>query len=147
MLDMLRVASRSNTYFCSIISSRTSTPAAPCANERSEPARATLQIETPPRPAADLFIAKGHHRIDFHRVPRRNVTGEGCRHDEQSHDGGVSRHVGRGHPEEQSSEQAREAKGSEDCERDSRRHQTKALAQNHSQHIDSLRAERHPNSD
>src|ERR1700731_4991396 len=131
VLRILKVASRSQEYFCSTISSKASTAKAPETKNRKVAARMmravtaalwAAQIIATPRntrasqseaateePSSRLFIPQRYHRIDLHRAPRRKVTGKRCRPDEQSHDGRVGRHVRRGHAEEQGSEQPRKA--------------------------------------
>src|SRR6266446_4747115 len=78
VLRILKVASASQGYFCSTISSMTSTARALEMKGIRQMARAislTARLK-------ELFIPQRHHRIDLHRAPRGNVAGESCGHDE-----------------------------------------------------------------
>src|ERR1041384_5035839 len=78
MFWTLKVASASTLYFCSTTSSSASTAKA----------RDTTKEKTSAR--AVLLITQRHHRIDFHRAPRGNVTRHGCRNDEQTDNAHIS---------------------------------------------------------
>ena len=80
VLRILKVAFASQGYFCSTISSITSTARALEIKGMRQLARA---ISLTARLKA-LFIPQRHHRIDLHRAPRGNVAGESCGRDEHT---------------------------------------------------------------
>src|SRR5437588_12088842 len=106
VLRILKVASASQGYFCSTISSMTSTAKVPCTNSRNATARTMRAVAAAlwaaqvtakelrtcashseaatEEPADRLLIPQRYHGIDFHGAARGNVAGKKCCYDEHT---------------------------------------------------------------
>src|SRR5437763_1055291 len=116
VLRILKVASASQGYFCSTISSMTSTARALEIKGMRQLASA---ISLNARLKA-LFIPQRHHRIDLHCAACGNVTGERRGHDEQADDGTIGDNVCSADSVEHRTEQTRETERSRNPQSDTR---------------------------
>src|SRR5438477_4669864 len=89
VLWIFKVASASQGYFCSTISSMTTTTRA---RERKGIRQKARVIRLTARWKA-LFIPQRHHRIDLHGAPRGNVAGESCGRDEHTDHASVGQDI------------------------------------------------------
>src|SRR5471032_1890016 len=89
-----------------------------------------------------LFIAQRDRRVHRHRPPRRDVTGRERYRKTKAGDRRERRRVGRGHAVEQLRQQAGKGERAGHSGDQARDRQTRALRQDHTQHIAPLGAQR-----
>src|SRR5205085_5603127 len=92
-------------------------------------------------------VPQCYHRIDFHGAASGNIAGEGGGHDEKTNDATVSDGVSGADAVKHGGKHAGETNRTEDSHSHARHDEGEALAKNHSKHLETLRAERHPNPD
>src|SRR4029077_16446699 len=129
----LKVAFAPTSYFCSTLSSSGS-----MANKVRKKNSAIVAAIAMARKAGRLLIPQRYHGIDLHGAAGGNVTGERRGHDEQTDDPGIGDNISGADSVEHRAEQSGETDRGEHSHEDAGEHQGEALAENHSQHVETL---------